>query len=58
MSTDSTTTLLNEDFDEDKTLFLTPQECLQYFAESILKPVHKPLSRKQVFINYIKKYLH
>ena len=58
MSTDTTTTVLNHDFDEDKTLILTTRERLKYF-KSKSEPVRTPLSKQVPSLwNKIRRYLH
>jgi hypothetical protein len=56
--TDSTTTLLNNTNDEDKTLILTTKERLQYFSPTP-SALEKPLSKQNDSIWFkIRTFLH
>ena len=45
-SSDTTTTLENQDLDEDRTLILDGKQRLKYFSGD-QHPVHKPLTQKK-----------
>jgi len=58
MNTDITTTVLNQDFEEDKTLILTTRERLKYFKPKS-EPVRTPLSKQALSIwTRVRQILH